>query len=375
MKVIRYDEGNTPVFSCPYHGWSYSTDGRLVKRPGELLGVPHYRDAYHEALDKSQWGLIHVPQMVNYKGTIWACWDPEAPSFSDYLGDYVQFLDHLLDPQDGSEWKPGATEVIGGVIRWRVPCNWKFPAENFVPDPYHTISHRSVEIVGIGPGGPGETRMGTRRAKPQENVSFPRLGHGTGGAVPHLQDYDPFPKFISPVGPVDNPPVVEEYYRQIAQERMKRLGNSKKATSGVGTVFPNFSYHAAGFPRAFFVWHPHGPTATEIWRWGPIVDTNAPKEVKDLIRHHFLRYSGPAGLTEQDDMENWNYATAASKGTIARRYPYNYSMGMGHEQPVEGMEGAEVIIGLTEHTARGMYRRWAELMEAESWNDLYPKRR
>ena len=22
MKVSRYDEGNTPVFTCPYHGWS-----------------------------------------------------------------------------------------------------------------------------------------------------------------------------------------------------------------------------------------------------------------------------------------------------------------------------------------------------------------
>ena len=30
-------------------------------------------------------------------------------------------------------------------------------------------------------------------------------------------------------------------------------------------------------------------------------------------------------------MENWNYASAASKGVIARRYPYNYQMGMGAE--------------------------------------------
>ena len=27
-------------------------------------------------------------------------------------------------------------------------------------------------------------------------------------------------------------------------------------------------------------------------------------------------------------MENWNYATAASNGTIARRYPYNYQQSM-----------------------------------------------
>ena len=30
-------------------------------------------------------------------------------------------------------------------------------------------------------------------------------------------------------------------------------------------------------------------------------------------------------------MENWNYAHAASRGTIARRHPYNYEMGLGRE--------------------------------------------
>jgi phenylpropionate dioxygenase-like ring-hydroxylating dioxygenase large terminal subunit len=40
MKVCRYDDGNTTVFTCPYHGWSYGTDGRLV-------GVPYFREAYH----------------------------------------------------------------------------------------------------------------------------------------------------------------------------------------------------------------------------------------------------------------------------------------------------------------------------------------
>ena len=30
MKVCRYDEGNTTVFTCPYHGWSFATDGALA---------------------------------------------------------------------------------------------------------------------------------------------------------------------------------------------------------------------------------------------------------------------------------------------------------------------------------------------------------
>src|SRR5574341_938144 len=61
MKVCRYDEGNTPVFTCPYHGWSYATDGKLV-------GVPFFRECYREQLDKSRWGLVEGAQLCNYKG-------------------------------------------------------------------------------------------------------------------------------------------------------------------------------------------------------------------------------------------------------------------------------------------------------------------
>ncbi|HET9922798.1 MAG TPA: Rieske 2Fe-2S domain-containing protein, partial [Methylomirabilota bacterium] len=49
MKVCRYDEGNTVEFMCPYHGWSYGTDGALV-------GVPFARDAYGNDLDRARWG-------------------------------------------------------------------------------------------------------------------------------------------------------------------------------------------------------------------------------------------------------------------------------------------------------------------------------
>src|SRR5256886_7197677 len=121
MKVCRYDEGSTTVFTCPYHGWSYGTDGRLV-------GVPYFREAYHSTLDRSQWGLVEVAQIARHKGTVWATWDPDAPSFFEYLGDFRRYLDLTLDSWDGSE---GGSEVIGGGQKKLIPRHWKFPAEKF----------------------------------------------------------------------------------------------------------------------------------------------------------------------------------------------------------------------------------------------------
>src|SRR5262249_51187727 len=154
----------------------------------------------------------------------------------------------------------------------------------------------------------------------------------------------------------------------------KRHARMKEGDLGwrasVSTVFPNLSTH--GDPRALFVWHPVGPMKMEMWRWF-LVDKKAPESVKKAARHFGMRYSGPGGMTEQDDAENWNYATAASKGVIASRHKFNYEQGLGRSKPWDELPGA--IISETspsEQNAREFYRRWAEMMDADSWADLYP---
>jgi phenylpropionate dioxygenase-like ring-hydroxylating dioxygenase large terminal subunit len=360
MKVCRYDEGNTLVFTCPYHGWSYGTDGKLV-------GVPLLEQAYRGKLDKSRWGLVEVAQMENFYGTIWATWDPEAPSFREYVGGVEPYLRRGFSQSNG---EPGGLELIGGVQKWMIPCNWKFAAENFVGDAYHSISHRSADLAGVAPSGVGRHVQDVDETRGRKSsriaVSFPALGHGGNWS---LQPED------APIrgGYYPNNPNVEEYFRQAYEGRRQRLGPLSRVSGG-GTIFPNTS----GFGERVAVWNPRGPLQTEVWRFY-FVDQNAPEEAKDLLRHYALRYSGPGGMTEQDDMENWNYATAASRGTIARRYAYNYQIGLGTEEPaglIPGTpEGAFISPVPSEQNQRNFYRRWAELMDADSWNDVPPKRR
>lgn len=358
MKVCRYDEGNTTVFTCPYHGWSYGTDGRL-------LGVPYYREAYRSALDRSQWGLIEVPQLALHKGTVWATWDKTAPPFAEYMGDFLLYLDLVVDGWDGRE---AEAEVLGGVQKWLIPCNWKFPAENFSGDTYHNISHRSVDLVGIGPSGTGRRDMQERQIGKRLHVCMPDRGHQT---ILYLLPSD------RPTPPAyQHSPAVAGYFRECEARKRERRGDLARLVGAPGEVFPNAALHPRQ-PRTIAVWHPRGPHQTEVWRWY-LVDRDAPAEVKSFLRDYYIRYTGPAGLTEQDDMENWNYAHAASRGTIARRYPYNYAQGLGHavrDYEWDGLRIPGQVVDITEAQSseepmRNLYRRWAAFMEAPDWDAL-----
>jgi hypothetical protein len=81
-----------------------------------------------------------------------------------------------------------------------------------------------------------------------------------------------------------------------------------------------------------------------------------------------MRYSGPGGMTEQDDMENWNYATAASSGTIARRYPYNYQQSL-HKSSADG-PGIKRTQQINEQNSRDFYRRVVDYISERDWNVL-----
>jgi phenylpropionate dioxygenase-like ring-hydroxylating dioxygenase large terminal subunit len=350
MKVCRYEQGNTSLFVCPYHSWSYTTDGRLQ-------GVPLFRVLYDGTLNRDEWSLIEVAKLATYKGTVWASWDPAAPDFLAYLGDAVDHLDQVLDCRDG---RPGGSEVIG-VHKWILPANWKFAAENFLGDTYHNPSHRSVDMIGIGPS--AQRGIKGRRDNEYEGgqhvwVSFP-AGHGmhsvlTRPDADYGHSYQQYPE-------------VDAYFRDCFEARKRRLGERARLLPFVGNIFPNASYHGRQ-PRGICVWHPHGATETEAWRFF-LVDADAPAAVKDVLRRFYMRYSGPAGMTEQDDMENWLYATASSQGPIARRHPFNYQQSMGAYRTGDPLPG-DVSTQVTEQSARNYYRVYRHYLDGAPWDIL-----
>ena len=336
-RLCRADFGNAATITCAYHGWTFANSGKLV-------AVPNLQDAYFGELELDQWNLIPVAQLDSYRGMIFATFDPDAPPLREYLGEMAWYLDSFFDRREGG------VEVIGGVHKWVVPCNWKLPAENFGGDAYHVSwSHLSAIRAGFA----GDFRL---RPSTGGTLISPGQGHCVitlgGGDIAEA----PEPELIA-------------YEQETRPETVNRLGpRAEQVSPIVATVFPNLSI-IRSTSHSFRVWHPKGPGEIEIWSW-VFVDKAAPPEVKDALRVNGLRGFGPSGTFEQDDMDNWQECTHTSRGVVSRRFDLNMQMGLGHEQYRPDLGGWASDYRLSESNHRQFYRRWAELMAAERWEDL-----
>ncbi|MSQ32149.1 MAG: aromatic ring-hydroxylating dioxygenase subunit alpha [Dehalococcoidia bacterium] len=321
-RISRADFGNCPSFMCTYHGWTFTTDGKLV-------GVPGYKEAYFEELDRSQWGLVETAQIESYKGLVFATWDRQAPPLIKYLGGMSFELDFLVGRHDSP------TQVLSGVNRWALNANWKYPADNFGGDDgHHAITHGSVRHL-------------------DSDRAYSSSFAGRGGLQARNELRDPLENFKR--GPI------RDYYRSHVEEAKKRLGlkeNDPRGYAGsVGTVFPNTSIHCVR--HSIRTWHPRGPTKTEIWSYC-IVDKDAPDEVKNAMKTYLTGSFSPGGVLEQDDMNNWLQSTSTAMSPTAQKYVQGILAGLGHDSE-------KFTIGTK---LRQIYARWANMMDAPSWSEV-----
>jgi hypothetical protein len=272
-----------------------------------------------------------------------------------------------MQSSDGEDW---GMEVFRPILKWRIPTNWKVPAFTSSNDPAHAATtHRSVNAAAAGPH--GDQVVGDRSV---QRTPFPakratggdhNLGH-SGGYTLYLQTGAPDHKdtWLEPG--------VDDYYRAMTELKKKKYADQVLPSGGYGgghfVIWPNvvFDYWRIR------PWHPNGIGSTESFRIYP-VDKNAPKHVKDAQRHYVMRYNGPVGVTESDDMENWNYVYPASRGTIARRHPYNFQAGINRNYTDDRVPGFHLAhVNKSEEGHRTRFSRWLAFMEAGSWDDLYP---
>lgn len=118
--VLGEARGNTDVFTCPFHGWSYNVDGELVSAPEMDATLPF------EELQKK----ACLPQIRTevWNGFIFMNMDGQARPLASRLKRLSKEVEnhHLADL------------VTPPLVEWADnPWNWKFMQENAI-EPYHT---------------------------------------------------------------------------------------------------------------------------------------------------------------------------------------------------------------------------------------------
>jgi phenylpropionate dioxygenase-like ring-hydroxylating dioxygenase large terminal subunit len=119
--------------TCPYHGWQYGLDGRLLRVPA----AEGFR-----GLDLSAHGLSPV-RAESYAGFVWVTFDDGAAPLREYLG---QVADQL-DPYRLEEMRPIRRRT------WTLPCNWKAILDNN-SERYHVAAVHPVFSALLAPERP-----------------------------------------------------------------------------------------------------------------------------------------------------------------------------------------------------------------------------
>jgi phenylpropionate dioxygenase-like ring-hydroxylating dioxygenase large terminal subunit len=127
-KVVYAPSGNAgKTFRCPYHAWTYRTDGTLLQVP--------LKEGY--AAGVQQGGLTPV-STETYRGLIFARIAKDGIGFRDYFGDSLSSIDNLADRSP-----EGELEIAGGSLRYLHNCNWKMFVENLNDTMHPMIAHAS----------------------------------------------------------------------------------------------------------------------------------------------------------------------------------------------------------------------------------------
>src|ERR1044071_2537691 len=126
--------GNTgKFFRCPYHAWTFRTDGTLRQIPLSKGYDKAGLSGSHAAE-----GMNPVRHVHNYRGFVFAKLNDTGPSFEEFFGESLSSIDNMVDRSPA-----GRLEVAGGVLRYMHNCNWKMLVENQTDTCHPMVAHES----------------------------------------------------------------------------------------------------------------------------------------------------------------------------------------------------------------------------------------
>lgn len=145
--LCRRKHGNKGSFTCPFHGWTFSNTGKLLKVKDGKTG--DYPESFNT---EGSHDLTRVARFETYRGFLFGSVNPDVKPLEEHLGSTRVIIDQIVDQA------PDGLEVLRGSSTYVYDGNWKLQMENGA-DGYHvsavhwnyaaTMGHRNYEAEGV----------------------------------------------------------------------------------------------------------------------------------------------------------------------------------------------------------------------------------
>ena len=127
-RICREASGRfAETIQCPYHAWTYATDGRLI-------GAPHMHDV--PGFDKRDYPL-HAATIAEWEGFIFVNIDDDPRPFAEW---FAPMLDRFARFNL-------STLKVGHSVTYDVPANWKLLFQNYSECLHCPVIHPELSTV------------------------------------------------------------------------------------------------------------------------------------------------------------------------------------------------------------------------------------
>jgi benzoate/toluate 1,2-dioxygenase subunit alpha len=336
--------GNTgKFFRCPYHAWTFKTDGSLLAIP---LKNGYEGTQLHQC--ESAKGLVTVKNVRLYRGFIFVKLNDVGPDFESYFGDSLSSIDNMADRSP-----EGELEIAGGCLRFMHQCNWKMFVENLNDTMHPMVAH--------------ESSAGTAKAMWADQPADAPKPMAIEQFVPFMSDY----KFFEDMGvrTYDNGHSftgvnfsIHSKYKPIPayDDAMKATYGEQKAAQILGMARHNTVYYPnltiKGAIQAIRVVRPIAADRTLVESWTFRLK-GAPDELLQRTTMYSRLINSPFSVVGHDDLQAYRGMQAGLHASG------NEWISLHRNHQVDEARGGEATsVGTSELPMRNQYRAWSRYM-------------
>jgi len=121
-RLVDGEEGCARRLTCPYHGWTYSADGRLI-------GVPER--ASYRGLKLEDWGLVTV-DLELWRGFVFVRLEEGGPKVAEMMAPYEEEV---------APYRLDELQALGRITLRPRDVNWKNVADNYSDGLHINVAH------------------------------------------------------------------------------------------------------------------------------------------------------------------------------------------------------------------------------------------